>query len=198
MTIDIRDLDIINRSSILKKCGQSELSNIVAFIFPEKDFIITDNAFEGFTSLWYTPNIQNVKMIGDFAFKDTALTTLYIPNCLYIGQSAFENCNKLMSMTLLNKGDICINNNSFSNCSSLFYIENLDNISKIDDYSFSNCYNFPNTLYMPKCKSIGSYSFLNCYKLSALVANNCSFVNYNAFCGTPLFDSKPLNSTIYE
>lgn len=53
---------------------------------------IGDYAFYGCSSLTETPNLANIKSIGNYAFMLTAITTVTIPNDAVIGDYAFANC----------------------------------------------------------------------------------------------------------
>ena len=133
----------------------------------------------------------NAKYIGDHAFENCGLTGLLnIRNCEQIGKYAFSNCQQLTSICITKIDNIA--DYAFNNCINLdnFYYE-LTSVQNIGDYAFASCYNFPDKISLTACTEIGRYAFLSCQNLSSLNAPQCTFVDYNAFYGTKLWDVDP-------
>jgi len=104
--------------------------------------------------------------VGDYAFANTKITRCAIPTVTNVKSHAFENCNQLT-------------------------IANLNSANNIGDYAFASCYNFSDKITLPECIEIGRYAFRNCTNLSNLTAPKCTFIDYNAFEGTKLWDVEP-------
>ena len=64
-------------------------------------FTVGANAFNGCSNLAELSFPDNVKEIGEYAFRSTAITTFKIPaQCATIGQYAFDNTRKLATVTV--------------------------------------------------------------------------------------------------
>lgn len=109
---------------------------------------------------------------------------------IILKNSVFYNCKNLTTtnftyLTILSVPDRC-----FYNCHMLSHI-NFSHIQSIGNYSFDGCENFPPSIYIPQCKSIGRYAFRGCKNLETLIAPKCTFVDYNAFYDTKLWNVEP-------
>ena len=108
-----------------------------------------------------------------------------------IDQHAFDGCINLETF-YFNKNITKIGNYGFNGCTSYpKFADEFEQLSSIGDYAFASCYNFPAKIKLSACTEIGRYAFLSCQNLSNLNAPNCTFVDYNAFYGTKLWDVDP-------
>lgn len=77
--------------------------------------------------------------INDGAFSGVNITSLTITNQnIEIGQFAFANCEKLISVTLPSEGCKLINQHAFNYATSLETVSNLDKVTDVRDYAFAN------------------------------------------------------------
>lgn len=82
---------------------------------------------------------ETVKEIGKAAFKfNTGLETIAIPNNVKIGESVFDGCTNLTTVTL-GEGITSIDYYCFNECSSLKSITFPASITKIGNHAFWNC-----------------------------------------------------------
>ena len=169
---------------------------------------IGDYSFEGTGFL--TLQSSTIEQLGQYCFKNcTLLTDVELLNVTNIEAGAFFGCTQLKnfkaSPTTTEIGDY-----AFKDCINLFGFSNKDNIVKVGNYAFSGCtrfrsgfkslkyigdYSFEKTNFeavtFQSCTEIGRYAFLSCENLSSLTARKCTFVDYNAFYGTKLWDIEP-------
>ena len=107
--------------------------------------------------------------IGDSAFNNcSGLTSMSIPNSVTsIGDGAFSDCSGLTSITIPNSVT-SIGNYAFSGCSGFHSISIPNSVTSIGDGVFSDCggliwLTIPNSI-----TSIGDYSFQNCTNLTLI------------------------------
>ena len=83
---------------------------------------------------------NGVTSIGNSAFEDcSSLTSITIPNSVTsIGNSAFEDCSSLTSITIPNSVT-SIGNSAFEDCSSLTSITIPNSVTSIGEDAFSGC-----------------------------------------------------------
>ena len=80
--------------------------------------IIGQNAFYGDVNLKHLQGQDNIKTIGDYAFKNcSGLTVLTLLNCDSIGNQAFENCTNITKIIV--KGSATFGSNIFSGCTNI-------------------------------------------------------------------------------
>ena len=188
---DVSSVVLNTETTSIQQNTFKDFSNLSIVYNIEKVTSIYDNAFEN-TAL--TGNLtlnKNTTLIGKHAFKGTKIVRAIVDKATSIGEGAFENCSELTSTNLNANDKIGLNNNVFKNCQNLKTIYNTNCISSIGDYTFASCYNFPQQITLPECTEIGRYAFLSCENLSNLTARKCTFVDYNAFYGTKLWDIEP-------
>ena len=164
------DYDGETHSTVFTYDGQNEVPKDITTI------LIGDNASE----------------IKDGAFKDCKELESFVMNegLLRIGKNAFENCQKLMNVRLLDVdyvGDEAFLNCSglvsielgsnmqhigmgaLKNCSSLVSITLPPNVTFIGDYAFANCSSLKNANIMDGITKIPSYCFQNCTSLEQVI-----------------------------
>jgi hypothetical protein len=82
-------------------------------------------------------NLDNLKVIGDYAFTETALTSVNLQNAETIGKYAFANTKKLTAATLNPNGSVVLEG-AFGNATALNTVENLQFVTVIDNFAFTN------------------------------------------------------------
>ena len=135
---------------------------------------ILDNAFSGCVNLNTIDIPDSVVYIGGGAFRNTAITTITIPNGVTeVNASLFYCCDKLTTVNFAGSvssfGQYC-----FCECKALESITiNSENpnvfpacVHSIGYGAFLNCINLQNVKIGSSVASIGSLAFANCVKLS--------------------------------
>ena len=116
--------------------------------------------------------------IGQYAFECQGIEELSLPKVQNIGSSAFQNCQHLSKIAL----DECINlenNNAFMYCYNLHTV-NLPKCEFIGNSHFIYCSGLQN-IFAPECLSIGYNTFAACYNLSSINLPNCEVISQFAF-----------------
>ena len=144
-------------------------------------------------------SLNNVTNITDYVFYSKKITTVNFPNCITIGQRAFERCYNLSSISF----PVCttIGYDAFYECSKLTSIE-FPACTLIDNRAFDFCYNlisisFPactlidyeafgycsklTSIEFPACSIISDRAFINCYSLTSISFPVCTTINSYAF-----------------
>lgn len=130
-------------------------------------------------------NTPNLQFVQDYACQgDTALTNLYAPNLIYVGNSSFYNCN-IQNLDAPKLREIH---------ASAFYMNHNLNVTSlpsaryIGTRAFYECSGITN-LTLDNIAQIGSYAFQES-NLTNLYLNNrnvvCSLVSDTCFNNTPL------------
>lgn len=122
---------------------------------------------------------NKVKRILTGVFKESKITSILIPNCIYVGDEAFQGCSLLISISL----DSCIDilDYSFQNCTALTSVST-PMITSIGSYTFKGC-SVLTTINSKTCLSVGDYTFQDCVLLSnvnlplVMVIGNSMFRN---------------------
>ena len=119
-----------------------------------------------------------VKSLSRSAFYYcSALTSIDLPNCTYVGINGFGECLKLTSVNLPNC--LSIDNWAFGYCYSLSSI-NLPNCSLVGDYAFSDCSKLK-LVNLPNCRYINDYAFYSCKSLISISLSSCLGIELGAF-----------------
>ena len=111
----------------------------------------------------YLPS--NLTYIGAYAFKQTDLTSVKIPNSVtYICDGAFRECNEL---TTVEMGDSVgyLGDFVFGGCRSLTKITIPNAITTIGEQVFENCDKLEEIIIPNNVTSIGAFTFVNCDSL---------------------------------
>ena len=138
----------------------------------------------GFTEKEITEGIQVVNLsnsasyVHPFVFeKNKYLQTVYLPNCISIGENAFAFCSNLSSVNLPN----CeyIGSSVFYICSSLSQIS-LPKCSYIGRGAFYSCISLTQ-IDLPMCSYMDSATFQSCSSLTQVNLPKCSYIGRGAF-----------------
>lgn len=152
--------------------------------------------------------IENgVKIIDEFAFSETGIKNIIIPNSVEsIGESAFKKCLNLQNVVLSNNikeipdsvfyGCKNLENvtlpenlkeiglNAFSGCEKLTNLKLPNNIIKIEAGAFCDCLGLENIVFPKSLSEVKSYAFEGCKNLKTVtILNNNMSLEENAFKG---------------
>ena len=112
---------------------------------------------------------NTIKTIGNSAFAYClGLTTVTIPsNVTRIGNSAFQNCRGLTSFTI--PGSVTsIGNSAFQNCSGLTIVTIPGSVTSIGNSAFQNCSGLTSVTIPNSVNTIGNDVFRDCTSLTAI------------------------------
>ena len=126
---------------------------------------------------------DNVTSIGNSAFQSCySLTSLTIPNGVTsIGQNTFQNCYSLTSLTIPD-GVTSVGATAFENCYSLTSLTIPDGVTSIVNYTFSSCYSLTSITIPDSVTSIEQRAFQNCYSLTnIIIPNSVTSIGVSAF-----------------
>ena len=138
----------------------------------------------GFTEKEITEGVQIVNLsnsasyVHPFVFeKDNYLQTVYLPNCISVGENAFAYCSNLKTVSLPECETI--DSSTFYYCSSLSNIS-LPNVKSIGQYAFTNCPLLSN-ISLPNVEHIDSAAFVDCSSLSNISLPNVKSIGSRVF-----------------
>lgn len=149
-----------------------------------KDSILyCDNAVVSCKNKAKTANIKKgSKYILNKAFYYSSISKLTIPSGVtYIGESAFEKCNKLTKVDVPNSVTQ-MNRFAFYNCSSLSKVKLSDNLTDIPYGAFTFCKSLTKITFPKNLKNIGEKAFLGCEKIPEIILpSKVEFIDDSAF-----------------
>ena len=136
---------------------------------------------------------ENVKRIPDYAFQETSLTTVTIPeNVATIGNSAFSGCKNLTEVWF--NADSCIKG-GFSGCEALKTVHIGENVKRIPDYAFQKT--GLTSVTIPKSViTIGDWAFSGTGLTEVTIPNSVTAIGDEAFAGCDGLTSATINNTI--
>ena len=181
---------------------------LTELIIPEEITIISNNAFEGCTSLQSVTVPDSVTAIGDKAFYKcenlkavsisgsvttigesafstcSGLSSIDIPEGVTtIGQWAFEYCTGLQSI-VIPESVTTLDNWAFWGCTGLQSVTLPDSITTIGDYIFRDCTGLTSFAIPASVTSIGTGAFSGCSGLTfIIIPNSVSLIGESAFYG---------------
>jgi len=174
-------LSDVKLSKSITSIGKEAFRNtaITAYEFPATLISIGDSAFQG-TKLT-TANIQGVKEIGDYVFKDCEqLKNVTLPaNVTSIGMYAFYNT--AIETIAIPDGVTYLPTNVFAKCTALKSI-NLNKVTEIGYRAFEGCTALK-TVDLGDVTKIGGYAFIRCYALESIDLTGVKTVKNDAFHG---------------
>ncbi|MDE6017871.1 MAG: leucine-rich repeat protein, partial [Muribaculaceae bacterium] len=169
-------------------------SNSKKFIVKDGCLVDVDNEtlvyFIGYNTSYYKIP-KDIRNIGDYAFRMSTLTGVYIPDTIEeIGEGAFENC------LLLEKIEFCyhslrpqlknIGSGAFIHCESLQEIVLPEGLELIGTQAFSYCLNLKIVILPDTLVEIKPHAFEGTSLLSITLPVNLKNLGNNAFAGSKL------------
>lgn len=138
-------------------------------------------------SVWIPEKIAGytVTGIGDKCFQKQSLKSICIPeDVTYIGNSAFQDCKNLASVTFLGAPyTITVGNNAFQNCPKLKTI-NLPAAKSIGNFAFDGCTSLEKMVLEYGTESIGEYCFRGCSSMSVIeIPDSVTYIGNGVFGG---------------
>lgn len=135
-------------------------SSVVSITVPQTVESVGEKAFSGCTKLVYH-NIPAVKEIGEYAFKDAAVTTFDLSRAEKIGFSAFYGSNITAA--------------------------DLSNVDSIPDWAFIQCRALSDLKLSDKLYYVGGNAFGGCKSLGSVVLpESLGYIGVYAFVGSGL------------
>ena len=201
----------------------NDKSQLVNFVFPDSIIRIGNNAFVGTHlkgsliipnnvrhignyafrySKWLTGNIElpeHLEIIGDYAFEgSTAIGNLDIPsNVKHIGNCAFAGCSKLSGELVLPDNIQYLGEGAFNGCSGFKGdVEIPTSITTIPDNLFSHC-NFKGSIILHnEITEIGDDAFLGGFNGNLFLPDNLVIIGSSAFAGCQFTGTLVLPSSL--
>ena len=156
---------------VIERSGVAGSSRIVALT------AVPSCYFESYKNV-AMEEFPNCTYIGNSGFElCTTLTTMTFPICSYVGSSAFYSCYSLTTVSC----PVCtyIGSYAFRYCSSLVSVS-FPACSYIGDYAFQNCSNLTSITF-PACSYLGSGVFSSCRSLTTISLPSCSLIGNSTF-----------------
>ena len=193
------------RKYFLKMMEASNKRNEIKFFESEEDEDSTSTVFTYNGEDNVPKNIKtvliggNVDEIKDGAFKDCSELSSFVMNegLLRIGKNAFENCQKLTNVRLLDVD--YIGDDAFLNCSGIASFEMGSNIQHIGMGALKNCSSLVGITIPPNVTFIGDYAFANCSSLkNATIMDGVTKLSAYCFQNCTSLEQVMLPSSIME
>jgi len=126
-----------------------------------------------------------VTYLGEIFKENTTITSFnelrYFTGLTSIGNSAFQNCGSLISITIP-EGVTSFGNYTFSGCTSLTSITIPEGITNFGNYSFSGCAGLTSVTIPKGVTSIDNYTFSGCTDLTSVtIPNSVTSIGEYAF-----------------
>lgn len=139
---------------------------------------------------------SSLKTIGDYAFAETAVKSVVLPNGVStLGNYAFNKCASLATVSLGNSLT-AIGDYAFSGCKSLETVTIGTGVTKISDYTFNTC-SALTQISCPSVTEIGASAFKGCSSLTDIPLNDkiTSLGNY-VFSGCSAIESLVIPNSV--
>lgn len=178
-------IEVPNGITTISK-GAFNNTDIEEVILPESLISIEDETFAYCTKLRkVTIKSNKLVKIGNYAFHDTAnLENIILPDSVSnIGQSAFSGCG-LVSMNMPDNMRT-IQQRTFFECTKLQYVENMQNITKIEEFAFYRCHALKH-IDIKNVIDIENRAFCHCNKLEKIDLPVVRHIGEYAFYDTSL------------
>lgn len=143
-------------------------AGVVTFYGVTNDFDVRGGVLVNYNGVSMQPVVPNtVAKIGLNAFKDSMITSVFIPNTVqFIGTFAFSSCSSLVEVNI-SEGLKCIERGAFNGCTNLASIRLPSTLNKIEQSAFRET--GLRTVVIPKSVvEIGAFAFFNCSHLSKI------------------------------
>ncbi len=146
---------------------------------------ISKEAFLDCTALATVTFGEKVASIGEFAFKNTGITTLTMPNTVTsLGKGAFANCASLTTVTF-GTGLSTIPEQAFSGCIALSSVTFDSKVETIGVQAFSGCTTLNNVTIGSGVETVSKEAFFDCTALATVTfGENVASIGESAFKNT--------------
>lgn len=160
-----------NCNAIIRTSDNELISGCAKTVLPETVTAIGKEAFAGMSMLTAITIPNSVKRIDAYAFSETGITSLIIPESVTtISEGLFFECKKLKSVTLpetLTK----IDNAAFKGCSSLTAVTIPGNVTDFGSSIFDSCPRLTTITNLGKTPP--AYSFTSSHPVTLFVPKGC-------------------------
>ena len=136
-------------------------------------------------------NSSDTSVVLPETFKEVVIT-----NATVIGYSAFDDCNLITTITLLESVKT-IESLAFSGCSSLVTVNMTDNITSIGSFAFKNCTSLETIKLPASIEILKSELFTNCTSLTKVeIPEGVKKIEFRAFSGCNSLETLVIPSTV--
>ena len=130
--------------------------------------------------LSFNLNMDNVTVIPEGAFMNSAISNAEFDSLDFLGKDAFSGCNALVSVNI-KKLNSSLSEGAFKDCKSLSSAT-IGETTFVPKSAFANCDNLK-SVNVPDATFIGPYAFEKCSSLVEVSLDSAETVNSNAFSG---------------
>lgn len=171
-------------------------------------------------------NFENIEKIGESSFYKTKIAEANMPNVLFIGESAFRNCNKLGVISIPKVKEIAAYAFSCDEAATaaalqapiFTSVELPSSLTKLGVGTFMNCNKLTSVINNGTCdiaenafrqcselesvtlsnaiKVVGNYAFADCANLNSINLTNVEIVGEGAFGGTAKLTNVDLSNAL--
>ena len=168
-------------------------SSVVSITVPQTVESVGEKAFSGCTKLVYH-NIPAIKEIGEYAFKDAAVTTLDLSRTEKIGFCAFYGSN-ITAADLSNVDSIP--DKAFVQCRALSDLKLSDKLYYVGGNAFGGCNSLGSIVLPESLEYIGVYAFVGSglKNIESHLPATCE-IEKDAFAGTPWYETNAKENEI--
>ena len=180
-----------NFSDITLTVNTGELvpTDVSNFTFSRSGSNYTITAYNGTDTDIVIPsqyNGANVTAIGSSVFRNSNITSVYIPNTITsVGSSCFDGSQDLATVNIQpSSSNLTFSSYAFRNCSSLRSIYFPNNVTTLSSYAFYNCTGLSYVIFAEDSKitNIPSYAFYGCSGLrSTIIPYDATSIGASAF-----------------
>lgn len=156
----LKRVELENGITMIPSHCFSNCSGLKEVVLPSSIKSIGEAAFQNCKNLTYIC-LNNVEEVKEFAFSNTHITVLNLPNVHSIGIAAFSGCQYLMQVMIGN--NLCeLNPLTFNQCSRLRYVELPDRLKSIGFGCFQECKNITQMINLGNVSAVDDKAFLGC------------------------------------
>ena len=157
--------------------------HIISVSIPDTVISIGNACFSGCERLEKVKLSNNLKAIDSYAFYETIISTLIMPDSLfYVGTAAFAKTK--IEKVVISKALTVISSRMFWCCECLRDVYVPESVYKIADMGFSDCSNLKKITLPAGLEEIEKEGFCNCSELKAIdIPDSVLKIGTNAFSG---------------